>query len=86
VLRLDLNSYSYGGHRWLLVSGLGATATLCGMRRILDRSQVVKELTNVAEKLDAGLPMDKRLVLLRRQAQLGDLLDAIDLKARRQAV
>jgi hypothetical protein len=56
------------------------------MRRILDRSQVVKELTNVAEKLDAGLPMDKRLVLLRRQAQLGDLLDAIDLKARRSAV
>ncbi|HEV7750203.1 MAG TPA: hypothetical protein VGO71_01620 [Baekduia sp.] len=57
------------------------------MRRILDRSQVVKELVNVAEKLDVGdFPMDKRLVLLRRQAQLGDLLEAIDLKARRSAV
>jgi hypothetical protein len=57
------------------------------MGRILDRTQVVKELTNVAEKLDGGkLPMEKRLVLLRRQAQLGDLLDAIDLKARRAAV
>jgi hypothetical protein len=66
---------------------LGATATLCDMRRILDRSQVVKELVNVAEKLDVGdFPMDKRLVLLRRQAQLGDLLEAIDLKARRSAL
>ena len=57
------------------------------MGRILDRSQVVKELTNVAEKLDAGnFPTEKRLVLLRRQAQLGDLLEAIDLKARRSVV
>ncbi|MCW3004123.1 MAG: hypothetical protein JWQ20_3421 [Conexibacter sp.] len=57
------------------------------MRRILDRTQVVRELTNVAEKLDVGrLPTDKRLVLLRRQAQLGDLLEAIDLKARRAAL
>ena len=57
------------------------------MGRILDRNQVVKELTNVAEKLDAGgVPTEKRLVLLRRQAQLGDLLEAIDLKARRSVV
>jgi hypothetical protein len=57
------------------------------MRRILDRTQVVKELTTVAEKLDVGrLPTDKRLVLLRRQAQLGDLLEAIDLKARRASL
>ncbi|HMJ32783.1 MAG TPA: hypothetical protein VK501_02610 [Baekduia sp.] len=56
------------------------------MRRILDRTQVVRELTNVAEKLDGGnVPTEKRLTLLRRQAQLGDLLDAIDLKARRAA-
>jgi hypothetical protein len=56
------------------------------MRRILDRTQVVRELTNVAEKLDvSNVPMEKRLTLLRRQAQLGDLLDAIDLKARRAA-
>jgi hypothetical protein len=57
------------------------------MRRILDRTQVVRELTNVAEKLEAPrLPTEKRLTLLRRQAQLGDLLEAIDLKARRAAV
>jgi hypothetical protein len=55
------------------------------MRRILDRTQVVRELTNVAEKLDGSVPMEKRLTLLRRQAQLGDLLEAIDLKARRAA-
>jgi hypothetical protein len=55
------------------------------MRRILDRTQVVRELTNVAEKLDGSVPKEKRLTLLRRQAQLGDLLEAIDLKARRAA-
>jgi hypothetical protein len=54
------------------------------MRRPLDQSRVLKELAGVADKLaEAGLTREKRLALLRRQAQLGDLRDAIAERARR---
>jgi hypothetical protein len=56
------------------------------MRPALDRSQVLKELAGVADKLaEDGLTREKRLALLRRQARLGDLRDAIAERARRAA-
>jgi hypothetical protein len=56
------------------------------MARPLDQSAVVKELDRVADKLAAkGLTPEKRMALLRRQAQLGDLRDAIAQRARRAA-
>lgn len=43
-----------------------------------------KELASVAKDLDAGKATGvKRLALLRRQAQLGDLRDALDRRALR---
>jgi hypothetical protein len=54
------------------------------MRPALDQSQVLKELAGVADKLaEAGLTRETRLALLRRQARLGDLRDAIAERARR---
>jgi hypothetical protein len=45
---------------------------------------ITEELEGVAQQLsDASLSREKRLGLLRRQAQLGDLRDAIALRARR---
>jgi exonuclease VII small subunit len=45
---------------------------------------LIQELEGVAEQLEnGGLKGEKRLALLRRQAQLGDLRDAILLRARR---
>lgn len=56
------------------------------MRPALDQSQVLKELAGVADKLaEEGLTREKRLALLRRQARLGDLRDAIAERARRAA-
>ena len=55
------------------------------MRRALTPSVVDKELEAVADKLAAGnVTGDKRLALLRRQAELGDLRDAIADRARRR--
>jgi hypothetical protein len=54
------------------------------MQRPLDQSALVRELKDVAEKLaDRSSTGPERLVLLRRQADLGDLRDTIALKARR---
>jgi hypothetical protein len=54
------------------------------MRRPLDQSDLIKQMEGVADKLaDRGLTKPKRLELLRRQAQLGDLRDAIAKRARR---
>jgi hypothetical protein len=54
------------------------------MQRPLDQSKVLKELAGVADKLaDNALTREKRLALLRRQARLGDLRDAIAERARR---
>jgi hypothetical protein len=54
------------------------------MARPLNQSAVIKELDRVGDKLAAkGLAADKRMALLRRQAQLGDLRDAIAQRARR---
>lgn len=54
------------------------------MRRVLDKTDVLKELQVVADKLAAtGLTSEKRLALLRRQAQLGDLRDALAQRMRR---
>jgi hypothetical protein len=56
------------------------------MARPLNQSAVIKELDRVADKLATkGLATDKRMALLRRQAQLGDLRDAIAQRARRAA-
>lgn len=57
------------------------------MSRLLKQSAVIiKELDRVGDKLAAkGLTRDKRMDLLRRQAQLGDLRDAIAQRARRAA-
>jgi hypothetical protein len=54
------------------------------MRRSLDQSDVLKELAVLADKLaSADTTGEERLTLLRRQAQLGDLRDAIAERARR---
>ena len=53
------------------------------MQRVLKKADVLKELETVATKLAApGLTGKPRLALLRRQALLGDLRDAL---ARRTA-
>ena len=54
-------------------------------RRPLDSSALVKELEGVAAKLgDGSFTGQARLALLRRQAELGDVRDAIDDRARRR--
>jgi hypothetical protein len=54
------------------------------MQRTLDQTELVEELADVARKLDSGtLTGEERLALLRRQAQLGDLRDAIAERKRR---
>lgn len=56
------------------------------MPRALDKAAVLKEMGTVAQKLAAsGSNGEKRLALLRRQAQLGDLRDALADRARRAA-
>jgi hypothetical protein len=55
------------------------------MQLTLTRQAVLKELAGVGDKLAArGLTTPQRLVLLRRQAELGDLRDALAERARRQ--
>ena len=55
------------------------------MPRTLTQSAVIKELESVAAQLAAVKTSRlKRLELLRRQAQLGDLRDAVAERARRQ--
>ncbi|MEA2284505.1 MAG: hypothetical protein QOJ21_548 [Solirubrobacteraceae bacterium] len=57
------------------------------MRSTLDRSHLLKELENVEQELaKPELPREQRLNLLRRQAALGDLRDAIAERARRAAM
>jgi hypothetical protein len=54
------------------------------MRSPSDRPSLIKELATVADKLAAGkVSGEKRLELLRRQAQLGDLRDALAERSRR---
>jgi hypothetical protein len=56
------------------------------MRSNLDQSQLLKELAGVTFKLaTGGLTGEPRLALLRRQADLGDLRDALAEQARRAA-
>jgi hypothetical protein len=56
------------------------------MPRALTPSVVLKELQRVAEKLAAGkITGEQRLALLRRQAELGDLRDAMADRARRRS-
>jgi hypothetical protein len=55
------------------------------MVRSLTRNAVLKELAVVGDKLAArALTRERRLVLLRRQAELGDLRDALAERARRK--
>jgi hypothetical protein len=57
------------------------------MPRALTASVVLKELQRVADKLAAGeITGEQRLALLRRQAELGDLRDAMADRARRRAL
>jgi hypothetical protein len=50
------------------------------------RTAILKELTGVGDKLAAPtLTPEQRLILLRRQADLGDLRDALDERTRREA-
>ena len=52
----------------------------------LTRNAVLKELAGVGDKLAAKkLTQQQRLALLRRQAELGDLRDALAERARRSA-
>ncbi len=56
------------------------------MQRPLDQTAVTKQMEGVADKLDnPRLKSETRLTLLRRQAQLGDLRDAVADKLRRDA-
>jgi hypothetical protein len=56
------------------------------MRRPLDQTRLLKELGVVADKLSGStLTREQRMVLLQRQAELGDLRDAIAMRARRAA-
>jgi hypothetical protein len=56
------------------------------MGRVLDKTDVLKEMDAVGDKLaDGALTGQERLALLRRQAQLGDLRDALAQRARRAA-
>jgi hypothetical protein len=57
------------------------------MRSPLDRSHLLKELASVTDELaNPELTREQRLALLRRQAALGDLRDAIAERARRAAM
>lgn len=56
------------------------------MQRTLTSSDVLKQLAGVAEKLAVAPAGQKRMALLRRQAQLGDLRDAIAERQRRAKV
>jgi hypothetical protein len=52
----------------------------------LTRNAVLKELAGVGDKLAAKkITQQQRLALLRRQAELGDLRDALADRARRSA-
>jgi hypothetical protein len=54
------------------------------MRLSLTHAVVLKELAGVSDKLAGkGLTAPQRLALLRRQAELGDLRDAMAERARR---
>lgn len=56
------------------------------MQRILDRTTMQREMAVVSAKLDSpGVSREERLNLLRRQAQLGDLRDAIAQRDRRSS-
>ena len=53
----------------------------------LTRNAVLKELAGVGDKLAVkALTQPQRLALLRRQAELGDLRDALAERARRKSV
>jgi hypothetical protein len=56
------------------------------MRTQLTPSDVRRQLAGVTEKLAVAPPGQKRMALLRRQAQLGDLRDAIADRQRRERV
>lgn len=57
------------------------------MPRLLTKSAVLKELVTVTDRLATGkVTPEQRLALLRRQAELGDLRDALIDRARRSAV
>lgn len=65
---------------------MGTSASVQGMKRPLDKTMLAKEIEGVRAKLSTtAVSGEKRLAALRRQAQLGDLRDAIDERERRAA-
>jgi hypothetical protein len=57
------------------------------MDTALTRTAIIEALAKVGDKLaEPALTQQQRLVLLRRQADLGDLRDAFDERARRAQV
>ncbi len=56
------------------------------MTRVLTRSAILTEMERVADRLAAGkIVGPERLALLRRQAELGDLRDALAHQARHRS-
>ena len=55
------------------------------MANVLTPSKVIEQLDRVAEKLAGTVTPEQRLALLRRQADLGDLRDALAERDRRRA-
>lgn len=54
------------------------------MQPIVDRAAMRREMAAVSAKLDRpGISREERLTLLRRQAELGDLRDALAQRDRR---
>ena len=56
------------------------------MQRPIDRAGVAKQMKGVADSLAAtNLTTEKRMALLRRQAQLCDIREALAMQARRDS-
>ena len=55
------------------------------MTRVLTQAMVLKELVGVSDRLSSqNVTREQRLALLRRQAELGDLRDALIERTRRR--
>ena len=55
------------------------------MANVLTQSKVLEQLDRVAARLAGPVTPEERLALLRRQADLGDLRDALAERERRRA-
>ncbi len=55
------------------------------MANVLTQSKIIEQLDKVADRLAGTVTPEQRLALLRRQADLGDLRDALAERDRRRA-